>query len=273
MSSIIDTDIFSAGIKFNRVTGEVSVPGAEPADTFRLSPVNRRVLDALINAQGSAVSRTELFNQVWPNQEVSDDALTRSISDLRAQLKPLTNTSPLINTIPKVGYRWLPNIETLVKSNQPKDNIKQRLTPLLFAFVLLLVMVLVIFYFLTTSSQKIGTNVIILPTQNDGENDGGLNVAACLKQATHNNETILYLSDHALNAHNGNPYPYFAHEFGVRWFIESTVKPFDLTQQLNLNLIDARTGLVTLSKTYHVMNSAELSNHCLSFIDNLTVGD
>lgn len=269
MSSSIDKEIFSAGIRFNQITGEISVPGANKGEVIRLSPVNRRVLSALINAQGNAVSRADLFDQVWPNQEISDDALTRSISDLRAQLKPLANTNPLITTIPKVGYRWLPDTESPSALKQPETRLKQHLIPILTALMLLLLLTAILLYLLINSAQKDHLGIIILPAQNDG----GLNVATCLKQASNDNGSIRYLSDHAFSAHRGNPYPYFSHEFGVRWFIESNVVLVEELRTLNFNLVDAKTGLVVLSKTYGLNKNEALSNQCRSFINTITLSD
>src|SRR5690554_5062969 len=90
--------------------------------SIRLSPVNMRVLIVLIEHAGKTVTRQEIFDQVWPNQVVSDDALTRAIADLRAQLKPLTFETSLIKTRPKVGYSWQPAAkEVTINNNHEKS--------------------------------------------------------------------------------------------------------------------------------------------------------
>jgi DNA-binding winged helix-turn-helix (wHTH) protein len=78
--------------------------------SVRLGPVNMRVLEALLAGAGDVVSRSDLFKAVWKNQVVSDDALTRCIADIRAELRTFSGQDNWIETLPKRGYRWL--IET-----------------------------------------------------------------------------------------------------------------------------------------------------------------
>ncbi len=63
------------------------------------------VLVALANADGQVVSRQSMLDQVWPNQVVSDDALTTVISTLRRQLGDDRRQPRYIETVPKRGYR------------------------------------------------------------------------------------------------------------------------------------------------------------------------
>ena len=72
----------------------------------RISPINMKVLMLLIKNQGQVVNRNQVFDSVWANQEVSDDTLTRCISDLRAQIGKDT-----IKTLPKRGYQWIPEVK------------------------------------------------------------------------------------------------------------------------------------------------------------------
>ncbi|MBY0573308.1 MAG: winged helix-turn-helix domain-containing protein, partial [Undibacterium sp.] len=82
-------------------------------EDIRLGPINMQVLVVLLNQQGQVVSRNQLFEQVWKNQIVSDDTLTRCISDLRALLGHHQTHAPLIQTLPKRGYRWLPEVQVI----------------------------------------------------------------------------------------------------------------------------------------------------------------
>jgi DNA-binding winged helix-turn-helix (wHTH) protein/TolB-like protein len=77
----------------------------------RLTPINMKVLHALLNSEGEVMSRANLFDIVWGEQQVSDDSLTRSISDIRQQLKRLSPNVVFIETIPKRGYRWKQSIQ------------------------------------------------------------------------------------------------------------------------------------------------------------------
>ncbi len=97
-------------------------------EALRLGPIPMQVLVVLLGKQGQVVTRNELFDQVWKNQVVSDDALTRCISDLRAMLGHHSTDSPLIQTLPKRGYCWLPAVDVLELTSLPPD-LKPELKP------------------------------------------------------------------------------------------------------------------------------------------------
>ncbi len=73
----------------------------------RLTPINMKVLCVLLEHAGNVVSRNTIYQAVWANQIVSDDTLTRAISDIRGLFRSLKVDTKLIDTIPKKGYRWL----------------------------------------------------------------------------------------------------------------------------------------------------------------------
>ncbi|MBT5220599.1 MAG: hypothetical protein HOI35_14110 [Woeseia sp.] len=56
----------------------------------RLGPVNMRILEFLVSRAGQVVLRNDLFEEIWANQVISDDALTRCISDIRLELNKLS---------------------------------------------------------------------------------------------------------------------------------------------------------------------------------------
>jgi DNA-binding winged helix-turn-helix (wHTH) protein len=248
----------TAGLLINADTGEVS----NPTEKLRLSPVNNRVLNALLKASGKAVSRQQLFDQVWPNQVISDDALTRSISDLRAQLKTLSDTGSLIETIPKVGYRWQQPLADVDSDDmQTTQSLwQQHAKPALLALIILLV----ISWMATTwfQHQNDKTNLLIL----DSSPADMPNLADCLKTATQAHPKLHYLSNHAIKSHNGNPYPFFAHEFNISWFIESNYHYINQQTHLTISLIDARTGLVVTENTAPFKNIQNTTSFCQNFI-------
>jgi len=267
--------ISSAGLTINTKTGEVSNSNQKR----RLSPVNSRVLNTLLHAAETTVTRQQLFDRVWPNQIISDDALTRSISDLRAQLKELTTLSPLIETIPKVGYRWLATIEAQDKTANTQytktSELKRRsfwsenLKPMLLALALLSAMFWALLGWLYFSSKSNAIALIVLPTeynQTASLHTNEVKASDCLKQAILKHDDIQYLSTHALRTHNGSPFPYYSYEFGVRWFIESKVSKNGKLKNLSLNLVDAKTALVAYSQQYPFNSPSELADHCQSFI-------
>jgi Tol biopolymer transport system component len=77
--------------------------------TVHLEPKAMRVLLALIEGQGEVVNKERLFALVWPDTFVTDDVLTRAISDIRRSLEDDPKHPRFIETIPKSGYRLLPS--------------------------------------------------------------------------------------------------------------------------------------------------------------------
>lgn len=75
--------------------------------TIRVEPKVMAVLVCLASSQGDPVSKEKLINAVWPDTFVSDDVLTRSISELRRIFQDDARQPRFIETIPKRGYRLL----------------------------------------------------------------------------------------------------------------------------------------------------------------------
>jgi TolB-like protein/DNA-binding winged helix-turn-helix (wHTH) protein len=75
--------------------------------TARLEPKVMEVLACLARHAGEAVSKEDLLHTVWPDTFVSDDVLTRSISELRRVFADDVKDPRFIQTIPKRGYRLI----------------------------------------------------------------------------------------------------------------------------------------------------------------------
>lgn len=69
-----------------------------------LRPKTFAVLRYLVENSGRLVSKDELFDAVWPNLTVTDDALVQSIGELRRALQD--DGARFIRTIPRRGYRF-----------------------------------------------------------------------------------------------------------------------------------------------------------------------
>jgi len=66
-----------------------------------------QVLVCLAEHTGEPVSKEELMKTVWPDTFVTDDVLTRSVSELRRVFEDDAKDPRVIQTIPKRGYRLL----------------------------------------------------------------------------------------------------------------------------------------------------------------------
>ena len=83
----------------NRITG--------PAGSIRLEPKVMQVLVLLAAHAGQVVTKERLMQAVWPDAFVTDDVLTRAISELRRVFGDDARESRFIQTIPKSGYRLI----------------------------------------------------------------------------------------------------------------------------------------------------------------------
>lgn len=72
-----------------------------------LTPKTLAVVECLIANAGSIVTKEKLLNTVWPQEEVSEYALTSVIRDLRRALGDSTKKPRYIQTVHRRGYRWL----------------------------------------------------------------------------------------------------------------------------------------------------------------------
>lgn len=75
-----------------------------PAGTATIEPRVMQVFLALLDAQGEVLSRDALLEQCWPGVIVGDDAINRTIAEIRRALRE-TGAAVSVETIPRIGYR------------------------------------------------------------------------------------------------------------------------------------------------------------------------
>ncbi len=80
------------------------------AEVVHLEPKLVGVLVCLVEHAGRAVSKEELMAAVWPDTIVEEVALARSISELRRLLRDDARSPRYVETIPKLGYRWIAEV-------------------------------------------------------------------------------------------------------------------------------------------------------------------
>jgi DNA-binding winged helix-turn-helix (wHTH) protein len=69
---------------------------------IELRPKSFTVLRYLLENAGRLVSKDELIRAVWPNVVVTDESLTRCVSDVRVALED--HEQRIIKTVPRRGY-------------------------------------------------------------------------------------------------------------------------------------------------------------------------
>ena len=78
-----------------------------PAGTVRLEPKVMIVLLCLADHRNQVVTKERLMRAAWPDTFVTDDVLTRAISELRRAFGDSVREPRFIQTIPKGGYRLI----------------------------------------------------------------------------------------------------------------------------------------------------------------------
>lgn len=67
-------------------------------------------LTALVEQEGRLVRRADLMARLWPDSFVEDATLARNISDLRKILGEADSDQKLIETVPRLGYRFTASV-------------------------------------------------------------------------------------------------------------------------------------------------------------------
>jgi len=79
-------------------------------------------LRVLVERHGELVSKPELMSAVWPETTVEENNLDRNISAVRKALGDQANGQPFIETVPRVGYRFVaPVTETAARPAAGRD--------------------------------------------------------------------------------------------------------------------------------------------------------
>src|SRR5262245_52303969 len=73
----------------------------------KLTPRAFEVLVFLLENRGRIVEKQELFNEVWKDRFVSDNALTRIIKEIRQVIGDDADAPRYIETVPRHGYRFI----------------------------------------------------------------------------------------------------------------------------------------------------------------------
>lgn len=231
--------------------------------SVRLSPVNMKILALLASRAGDVVPRNELFEEVWKNQTVSDDALTRCISDIRSELGELAESGKFIETIPKRGYRW--NAGGPDAEQAHKSQYRHQLTIWVRRGLIYLVAIGLIASFgtwlISELAQPTLPVVVLMPAESDpSQRELAASIEQEITEYLLSLNRVDLLSRTAVQSGPANPFPFFYHEFGARWLIEIKLRPDGDESILTMVLVDARAGIVLLQLTDRIPNSGELAN-------------
>ena len=80
---------------------------------LKIRPQPWQVLNLLLSRAGDVVSREELHRQLWPSETFVDfeHGLNNSVKELRAVLGDSVSEPRYIETLPRLGYRFVAPVE------------------------------------------------------------------------------------------------------------------------------------------------------------------
>ena len=82
-------------------------------DILELPPQLLDLLLCLVDRAGSLVTKDALLEALWPNLNVTDNALTQAVSELRQAIGDDSRTPRYIKTVARRGYRFIAPVERL----------------------------------------------------------------------------------------------------------------------------------------------------------------
>jgi DNA-binding winged helix-turn-helix (wHTH) protein/tetratricopeptide (TPR) repeat protein/TolB-like protein len=94
--------------------------GNEP---ITLKPKVFDTLLLLVQNAGHLVTKEELMSSLWPDAVVDEGNLTKNVWLLRKALGDADGGSPIIETVPKVGYRFVAAVRSPELEKPPRDEV------------------------------------------------------------------------------------------------------------------------------------------------------
>ena len=87
-----------------------------------LEPKSLRVLLELVEHPGTLLQKSALLEAVWPGTFVEETTLTRAVALLRRQLGDSSRAPRFIETVPTLGYRFLPEVTVRQRAAAPEGS-------------------------------------------------------------------------------------------------------------------------------------------------------
>ncbi|ELE5026922.1 winged helix-turn-helix domain-containing protein [Vibrio fluvialis] len=85
-------------------------------DVISLGENEKRVLSVFVSNENTVISKKQLIESVWNARgvQVDEASVTQAISSLRRSLSDSIKTPKFIKTEPRVGYKFIGNVEPVV---------------------------------------------------------------------------------------------------------------------------------------------------------------
>lgn len=161
MENLIEFNNFT----FNSKTGELLyIDKAGNKTVSRLQPQPTKLLTLLLEHYPNVLTRDEIKKTIWTDIHVDFDGSTHfCIRQIRAALNDDSTNPQFIETIPKVGYRWITEIKrkNSIEENTSKFPMKKKLLLMLSLFFA------IVFFMIYLNSTKLNTNKPVVNTINN----------------------------------------------------------------------------------------------------------
>jgi Tol biopolymer transport system component/DNA-binding winged helix-turn-helix (wHTH) protein len=92
----------------------------------KLAPKVLQTLIFLVENQGRVVTKDELFENVWADTFVEDNALSFNISQLRKALAKYDNQTIFVETVPKRGFRFNADVVKISRENVEREVVYEK---------------------------------------------------------------------------------------------------------------------------------------------------
>lgn len=83
---------------------------------IRMAPKTFHFLSVLVQAENALVEREMLFDMLWKGRTVSDESLAQVVAQCRRALGDSAARQAMVQTIPKRGFRFVPEIRIMQSS-------------------------------------------------------------------------------------------------------------------------------------------------------------
>lgn len=230
--------------------------------TVHVKPKSMAVLQRLAESAGEVVRRDELFTAVWPGGAVTDDALTQCIVELRKAFGDRARRPKVIETVPKVGFRLLPEVSPLEAPPGVTDSLKPGTRMALIAVSTVLLGLVFLWYLTGTHRlppQAIvdgSPSVVVLPFADMSSGQDQEWLADSLTEELINRlaqleglQVTARTSSFHYKGRNEDPRDIGA-ELGVTHLLEGSVRRDESTVRITAQLIAADSGFHAWSRNF-----------------------
>ena len=233
-----------------------------------LTPRTFDTLLALLQQEGVVIPKDDLIARIWKGGVVTDNALTRCIKEVRGVLRDDADNPRFIETVPRLGYRFIAPVELLDAPPRRKPDRVQMVDygkgtrrSWKWPIALVIVLVVTVLLALALRSPRVppgvpANSVAVLPFANlspdpdteyfaDGVTEEILNALARVGEL----RVVARTSAFSFKGQNRDVRE-IARALGVRHVVEGSVRRAGDRLRVTAQLIEAETGYHQWSQSY-----------------------